>query len=172
MRRPHWHYDRPGWYFITIVAHQRLPLFGSIQKGKLYLSAAGQIVDQCWRAIPFYYPQLALDQFIIMPDLHGLIRAGADGQTKTLEKRLFPHDDISREQPVGVSKAIRSFKSASTREINNLRDTDGLPIWQRGFYDRIVRNFSRLDRIRRYIRQNPYATIYPSPPSRTLNTSS
>ena len=54
-----------------------------------------------------------------------------------------------------LSTIMRQFKSMVTKRINRLRDTPGADVWQRNFYERIVRNRTELNRIRRYIRQNP-----------------
>jgi REP element-mobilizing transposase RayT len=50
---------------------------------------------------------------------------------------------------------VQNFKSNTTREINRLRQTRGIPVWQRNYYERVIRNDAELDRIRLYIQDNP-----------------
>jgi REP element-mobilizing transposase RayT len=54
-----------------------------------------------------------------------------------------------------LAAIVGSFKSAASRQINQLRDTPGAPVWQRGYYEHIIRNERSLDRIRGYILDNP-----------------
>jgi len=58
-------------------------------------------------------------------------------------------------QSGSLGAIIQSFKSVSTRKINRLRSTPGISVWQRNYYERIIRDESELNRIRRYIVDNP-----------------
>ena len=53
-----------------------------------------------------------------------------------------------------VGAVVRGFKGVATKRINELRQTPGLPVWQRDFHDHIIRSGNELDRIREYIRKN------------------
>ncbi len=56
---------------------------------------------------------------------------------------------------VSLSEILRAFRSFSARQINIERHTPGAPVWQRGFYEHVIRDEADLDRIRRYIEENP-----------------
>lgn len=132
-----WDYSRPGWYFLTTVTKHRACLFGDVVNGEMVLNPLGQIVQACWDDLPNHYPTMIPDAFVIMPDhVHMVIG-------------LMDID----ESP--VSEIIRALKSFSSRRINALRGTPGTPIWQTRYHDRIVRDHSELNRIRRYIALNP-----------------
>lgn len=57
--------------------------------------------------------------------------------------------------PKSLGSFIAGYKSAVTKRINEIRGTPGNPVWQRNYYERIIRNERELDAIRRYIRDNP-----------------
>jgi putative transposase len=133
-------YSRDGAYFVTICTKNKIQLFGEISSPKIKLSDIGQIVTDCWHNLQNHYPNIILDEFIVMPDhIHGIIiiRNGPDNK--------FKH---------GLSEFIRAFKSFSSRRINELNMTIS-GIWQSRYYDRIIRSNNELNRIRLYIKNNP-----------------
>ncbi len=74
MRLKGWDYDRPSWYYLTMVTHNRQRVFGKIDSGTMILSTAGKIADFEWNGIPGRFPGVSLDAFVVMPDhLHGII---------------------------------------------------------------------------------------------------
>jgi REP element-mobilizing transposase RayT len=115
---------------------------GSVENGDLRLNRLGEIVAACWAEIPSHNRGARLDEFVVMPNhVHGvvLLDQAEDGQS-----------------PVhALSQVIGGFKSASAGRINQVRGTAGAPVWQRGYYERIVRGERALDNIRRYIVSNP-----------------
>jgi REP element-mobilizing transposase RayT len=136
-------YSRPGGYFLTICARQRRDLFGQMTGSKMLLSDMGKIVETHWQTIPSYYTNVELDEMVLMPDhLHGIIHL--------IE---VPWGHVSHALP----KIVQGFKAFSTRTINALRESPGEAVWQRGYYDRIIRNEKELSALREYIRQNPVA---------------
>jgi len=142
-------YAQPGAYFVTIVAHGRECLFADIVDGQTRLTEAGRIVDAAWRDLPNHYPGLALDAFVIMPNhVHAIIQLQAVGAG-------FKPAPTPAERPRPLSEIVRAFKSFSSRRINENRGTSGLPVWQRNYYEHVVRDDESLDRIRCYIVHNP-----------------
>jgi putative transposase len=97
-------YSRPGNYFVTICTRKRKPFLGELIKGKINLSEAGIIVSECWFDLPNHYPNIILDEFIIMPNhIHGIIR-------------IVQHSNkISNH---GIPEFIMAFKSFSSCRIN------------------------------------------------------
>ena len=152
-------YTQPGAYFVTICTHDRICLFGRVVKEDMRLNEFGEIVRECWLMIPHHFPHTALDAFIIMPNhVHGIIwivNAASDdnvGATHASPLRL-PSPRGPKRKSIGA--IVGSFKSVVTKRINQKRGTPGLPVWQRNYYEHIVRNDESLNRIRQYIAENP-----------------
>jgi putative transposase len=112
-------------------------LFGSVINGVTVANACGAIVQQVWRELPEHFVDLDLDAFTLMPNhIHGVLS--------------WPVDAAHH-----LSAIMGSFKTWSARLINRHCATPGHALWQRGFYEHIIRNDSDLDRIRKYIEDNP-----------------
>lgn len=157
IRLPDFDYSQNGAYFVTIVTENRLNLFGDIIDGEMRLNKLGEIVQQCWMEIPNHISNVHLDRFVVMPNhIHGvfIIVNGPQNATHVEATHASPlHGNGPRPKSVGVM--VGSHKSAVTRLINILKSTPGQPVWQRNYYDRIVRNDRELDAIRLYIQFNP-----------------
>lgn len=153
-------YTEPGAYFITICTSKREYLFGHIQDEKMHLNRYGEVVQFNWNNLPKSYPHVQLDEFIIMPDhIHGIIMlkdpVGAGLPTiESLTKNPYKPAPTPQKRH-GLPEIIRSLKTRSATRINQLRSTKGNPVWQRGYYEHIVRNQQALSNIRRYIINNP-----------------
>jgi len=146
-------YRSVGAYFVTLNALRRACLFGDIVDDKMVLNHIGQIVETCWRAIPDHFARVLLDAFVIMPNhIHGiLLKKGARRGTAC----RAPTERFGRPVPGSIPTVVRSFKSAATRETNREKGSSGAPFWQRGYYEHVVRDDEELNRIRRYIEENP-----------------
>ncbi len=145
-------YTQPGAYFVTMVTYQRDCLFGEIKNGEMTLSDFGVIADECWRAIPAHFPSVELGAHIVMPNhVHGIIvihdnRGGAIYRAPTVERFGKP--------TVGsLPTIIRTYKAAVTRTIGPQHNAT--TIWQRNYYERIIRTDREMDNIWRYIEINP-----------------
>jgi putative transposase len=132
-------YSTSGAYFITICTHDREYLFGDIVNEKIELNIFGEIARSHWQQLSQHHPNIIMDESIVMPNhLHGII--------------------ILESSTVGtksISEIIRGFKTFSAKAINKERGLRGVPVWQRTYYDRIIRNELELDRVRQYIINNP-----------------
>lgn len=160
-------YATPGAYFITICTHKRECLFGEIVDGLMHLNPIGSSIHTCWLALPCYFQQLTLDNFVIMPNhLHGILWLGSDtGRGEAFGHNISDNSsnlspNASPLQPCGtqsgsIGAMIQTFKSISTRRLNQLRGTTGKTVWQRNYYDRIIRDETSLQQIRQYIDNNP-----------------
>jgi putative transposase len=139
-------YSQAGAYFVTIVAHERACLFGEIVDGQTRLDDAGRVVQTVWRDLINHYPGIECDAFVVMPNhVHGILVLGA-----TVGAGLKPAPTRH-----GLFEIIRGFKTFSARRINEMRDASGTPIWQRNYYEHIIRNEAELTRIREYVANNP-----------------
>jgi REP element-mobilizing transposase RayT len=166
-------YSQPGAYFITLVTKEREYIFGKFIDGLIELSQSGKIVQRVWYELPHHYEYITLDWFVIMPNhFHGIIfindtKSGTSISPKgrKLEDNpiLMKSSDISQIPPIhphiykqtGLPEIVRALKSYSARRINNLMGTTGRPVWQRNYYEHIIRNQIDLDAIREYIDDNP-----------------
>jgi len=149
-------YSQAGAYFITLVTFQRAELFGSIHDGQMQLSRCGEIVREEWFASADIRKEIRLypEEFVVMPNhVHGIVWIVDDG-TATVgasgRSPLHAHPQLSQKS---LGAFVAGFKSSVTKRIRDELNTTG--IWQRNYYDRILRNERELDAIRKYIETNP-----------------
>ena len=136
----------------------------------MHLNETGQIVRAEWMRSAEIRREISLDEFVVMPNhLHGIILihagegigetdvvpggVGATGRSPLRAARRCS----SRPGPPlrSLGSLIGGFKSAATIRINALRETPGMTVWQRNYYEHVIRDDSELQRIREYVRQNP-----------------
>ena len=135
-------YAREGRYFVTIVAANRDAIFGTVIDGAMRLSDEGICVADVWANLPRHYAHVALDAFIVMPNhVHGIVVLG---QAQTPDAKRSP-----------LSEVVRGFKTYTARRVNGIRGIASAPVWQRNYYERIIRNERELQSVRRYIAENP-----------------
>lgn len=168
IRLPGYDYAQTGAYFITLCTRNRLPLLGEVHQGNVRHTRLGWIAAGCWLAIPRHFPGVGLDAWIVMPDhIHGIIeirRGEAFGsRPEPKEKALPPNASplhMSRPRgttPQSLAAIIQNYKSLSARRINRWRGTPRSPVWQRNYYEHVIRDEEDLGRIREYILANPAA---------------
>jgi len=163
-------YSQEGLYFVTICCQHRECLFGKIVGGKMILNNAGKIVDDCWLAIPNHFPNVILHEYVIMPNhFHGIIEitVGAGSARPNDNTRPARPDvnivnnindnanlermDLGRANPAPtVGNIVGYFKYHTTKRID-------LPtkLWQRNYYEHIIRNERSFNHIAEYIVNNP-----------------
>jgi len=148
-----WDYRNSGAYFVTLVAHERELLFGEMVGDEVRLSEFGEIARDEWLASPNIRREIQLDVFVVMPNhIHGIVWIVSDDVGATGRSPLPPpHGPASK----SLGSFIAGYKSVVTKRINQIRGTPGIPVWQRNYYDRIIRSERELDAIRRYIQNNP-----------------
>ena len=170
-------YTRDGAYFVTICTEDRAHVFGRVVDGEMHSNAYGREVANCWLWLAEQYPYVRLDEWIVMPDhIHGIVvitdgmnsdepcRGGSrtahirtaspagfvDGPNVGTDGSEFVP---ARRKPLG--RLVAAFKTVSTRRVNDLRSTSGVRLWQRNYYERVIRNDQALQATRRYIVNNP-----------------
>ncbi|PIQ23645.1 hypothetical protein COW36_07870 [bacterium (Candidatus Blackallbacteria) CG17_big_fil_post_rev_8_21_14_2_50_48_46] len=160
IRLKEYDYTRPGSYFITICTQNRKRLFGDIMNGVMLLNPLGQRVHQYWGEIPNHFPHATLDEYVVMPNhVHGIIAidAGDGGNRVTYATVGANNYSPLPPQPRGTSNTIgsivRGFKIGVTKWAH--QNTDIQTVWQRNYYDHIIRDERALHRIRQYIKNNP-----------------
>jgi REP element-mobilizing transposase RayT len=183
-RLPGYDYARPGGYFITICTFGREPLLGQVVDDDILLNAFGEVVETCWNHLPDHYPHIQLDAFVVMPNhIHGIVflvdndvgqsdqepNASTDVGAGLRPARPIPtKSEAALPSPSSIKhpskptssrhplpETVRAFKSFSSRRINESRGSPGAPVWQRSFYEHIIRDEDELYRIRKYIVNNP-----------------
>ena len=141
-------YSHAGAYFVTVCSQHRECLYGEVPGGEMKLNEAGRMVQSVWDELPHHYPHVELDQFIVMPNhIHGVIVL-----TDGIVGAGFKPAPTKRH---GLPEIVRAFKTFSSRRVNQFRRTPGLRVWQRNYYEHIIRDESDLFQIRQYIGENP-----------------
>jgi REP element-mobilizing transposase RayT len=154
VRLKEYDYSQPGAYFVTICVNGHRCMFGEVTEDEMRLNDSAQIVCKCWNDLPRHYPHVQTDAFVVMPNhVHGIIMLIETNVGAGL--RPAPTGSGMGIERHGLSEIVRAFKSFSARRINELQRTPGTRVWQRGYYERVVRNDEELNRIRRYIADNP-----------------
>jgi len=149
-------YSQSGAYFVTLCTQHRECLFGEIVNGEMHLNECGKIAEHSWLEIPQHYPHASLDEFVIMPNhVHGIIVLNGNNVGA---KNFSPLQQTqSKHYLRGTSKTIgsivRGFKIGVTKWFR--QHTDIYTVWQRNYYERIIRNETEWQRIRKYIVNNP-----------------
>jgi REP element-mobilizing transposase RayT len=151
-------YSQPGAYFVTLCTSGRECLFGDVADGEVALNYVGRVVHEGWSYTEFIRPEVEVDEFVVMPNhLHGIITIRQpEGSVGAHGRAPLPSGNaIFQRPPRSLGSLIAGFKSAATKRINELRHTPGQPVWQRNYYEHIIRGETDLNRIRQYIRDNP-----------------
>ena len=144
-------YTQPGAYFITIVTWQRAHLFGEVENGEMKLNPCGQIAYREWFKLIKPKALLALkpEEFVVMPNhIHGIIWKLA-GPANPAQAPSFGKP-IAR----SLGALVGQYKSSVTSSICNTRYYDDQPIWQRNYFEHIIRDEQELTNIRQYIAEN------------------
>ncbi|WFP49393.1 transposase [Methylomonas sp. EFPC3] len=174
IRLKNYDYAQAGFYFVTVCTHQKACLFGAIRNGAMVKNALGRIVECCWNEIPAHFPNVESDAFVVMPNhVHGIlvINVGENDcswgvRAKNLSpvqaKNFSPLQTASTvvdvyHRPRGTSKTlgsiIRGFKIGVSKWAKG--NTQIGTVWQRNYWEHIVRNEQQLSLIREYIFNNP-----------------
>lgn len=155
-------YAQEGAYFVTLCAEARQCLFGEIVDEEMRLNAFGEIVVAEWVRTATVRPYVELDAFVVMPNhVHGIIvltndRMPGRGHVRATH-RVAPTETGRLEGPPSgsIGAILGQFKSLTAKSVNRLRGTPGLPVWQRNYYEHVIRNERELERAREYIVNNP-----------------
>jgi len=172
-------YSQAGAYFVTVCAFGKACLFGEIESGVMRLNEYGEIVASEWIRSAELRLEVDCGEFVVMPNhFHGIVHiVGAYGNTPIsrdekkmvsscnkgvlpygkgvlpYEKGVLPYAPTSPSRNVG--SMVRGFKGAASRRINQLRNTPGAPVWQRNYYEHVIRDDEDYNRIAEYVTYNP-----------------
>jgi putative transposase len=179
VRLRNYDYSFPGAYFITICTKGKKCFFGEIRDGQNFINAAGNSIIKWWKELPVKFKDISLDEYVLMPNhFHGIllfirpipcVGAGLRVRPKTDNAARGEHIgsplkgssaiQTNKKTTIALPKIIQWFKTMTTNEYirgvkqNNWSPFDG-KLWQRNYYDHVIRNEKSLDRIREYIYNN------------------
>jgi REP element-mobilizing transposase RayT len=170
-------YTGPGAYFVTICTQERACLFGEVVDAKMQSNDGGRMIEQWWFELNRKFPTVETDEFVVMPNhLHGIVIAvGADLRVGPVSKqtrtaRPGAHAGAPLQRPdsaptdvrtsVPLPRIIQWFKTMTTNQYMRGVKTASWPrfngrLWQRNYYEHVIRNEDSLNRIRQYIVDNP-----------------
>lgn len=142
-------YSASSTYFLTLCTYRRAAVFGSVHAGVVRLSGAGKIVHDLWVQTAQMRSGVTLDAFVIMPNhMHAIIAMPAS-------ERMEPFVRSFRRAPESLGALVAGYKASCTSEVRRVLGMPQLRLWQRNYYERVIRNGRALERIRRYIAANP-----------------
>jgi REP element-mobilizing transposase RayT len=167
-------YSQAGLYFITICCQDRECRFGKIENDKMILNNLGKIADECWLEIPKHFPNFILHEYIVMPNhVHGIIELVNDDNVVGVDnfQPLQHHNESRRNEfqkmiprsigsivkgfKIGVTKWFRINENVSVAVGNFQTQQSQQKLWQRNYYEHIIRNEQSYQTISDYIINNP-----------------
>ena len=150
IRLRNYDYSRAGVYFITVCTKGQELLFGEVNDGEVELSEFGRMSAEEWLNSARIRIEIELDAWIVMPNhVHGIVII--------VNKRCRGDRPVARSgpRPSSLGAMMAGFKPATTKRINTMRGTPGASVWQRNYYEHVIRHESALDRIRQCTADNP-----------------
>ncbi len=156
-------YSKEGLYFITICTQNKECLFGEIIDGKMILNIAGEMIGKIYNELPNYFENIQINEYVIMPNhFHCIIEiVGVPFMgTQIINNQIINNNRVTTRVTPTVGNIIGVFKSLSTNEYIKMVKNNELPnfdkrIWQRNYYENIIRNNEIHQKIIEYIENNP-----------------
>jgi REP element-mobilizing transposase RayT len=155
-------YSSSGLYYITICTNEKKCLFGKIvpladkkNRHEMTLNTAGKIADSCWLMIPEHFPNAFLHEYVVMPNhVHGIIELRKkSGGHVGVENFQQLRNEYQKIIPHSIGSIVRGFKIGVTKWFRN--NTDIKKLWERNYYEHIIRNDGSYEQIANYILENP-----------------
>jgi REP element-mobilizing transposase RayT len=154
IRLPEFDYSSENYYFVTICSFQKQKIFSKIENEKIYLTEIGKIINEEWFKTQKIRENLIMDDIVIMPNhIHGIIVINSQLSDKKTTHRVVSTTTTLKKNSLG--SIIGQIKSISTKRIRRILDNQKINIWQRNYYERIIRNDNELYEARKYIKNNP-----------------
>lgn len=169
IRLKNYDYSQSGWYFVTICTQNRENVFGEIigntvgaihespnlgndSPAHMKLNETGKIIEYVWKSLPNRFP-IILDEFQIMPNhvhmiIHIVVRAIHNDDVRAIHESPLHKRSL-------LSQIIGYLKMNSAKLIHQINPN--IPVWQRNYYERIIRNEEEYINIKKYIQANPSA---------------
>lgn len=148
-------YSQAGAYFITVCTYNRQCILGDVVDGRMQLNAYGSIVSECWNRIPTHFADVGIDAFVVMPNhVHGTV-VFVDNRRGAVSAPSGRGEETSPLQRPTLGQTVAYFKYLSTKLANRIGKNHGNRIWQRNYYEHVIRGEEDLNQIREYIVHNP-----------------
>lgn len=162
IRLANYDYSKAGFYFVTLCTYQKQYLFGEIINDEMQLNQIGKVVKQEWLRSATIRKEVELDEWIVMPNhLHGIIIIN-----NIYEEKMYEYQSAHSNQgaslaplhrkPKSLSSFMAGFKSAVTKKVRLMCEISDFVVWQRSFYESIIKDDIHLDNARLYIQNNPF----------------
>ncbi len=152
-------YGSPNAYFVTITTHHRRAVLAHEQSDRIELTRIGICISESWLSLGTRFPSIGSDEFVVMPDhFHAIVFLDSDSGVAPVGAGLARPERRSAARP-SLGRVIGAFKSLTTVAVNRMTNNPGLQLWQRGYYDRVIRDEVELTAVREYIRNNPDALM-------------
>jgi putative transposase len=149
-------YSQAGSYFVTICTHEKKCVLGSVESSQVQLSRVGEIVRATWNALPERFSRVVLDELVIMPNhLHAILTLMVEGFAPPGSVNMNKMPAARPAAYFSLPDVIGAFKSISTIHVNRLMNSKGSPLWQRSYFEHVIRNGEDLKNAQRYILDNP-----------------
>lgn len=155
-------YSLAGAYFITICVQHRDCLFGTVKEHEMMLNPAGLMIDKWWQKIPEKFPDIDLGEYQIMPNhFHAIVVNNGSFDRTPLENTAAVKDKVlGLHTSSPLYQLVQWFKTMTTNEyIRNVKTDNWTPfkgkLWQRNYYEHIIRNAESGVNINNYIKNNP-----------------
>ena len=155
IRLKNYDYSQAGAYFVTVCAQSRECLFGEIADGVMVMNDAGEMIEQWWMKLPDNFSTVENDAYVVMPNhFHGIIVLAGAGP------RACPDSGRTHGCAPTLGDVMIWFKTMTTNQyIRGVKESHWplFPgkLWQRNYYEHIIRNEEELNKIREYIINNP-----------------
>jgi REP element-mobilizing transposase RayT len=167
IRLPGYDYSQPGYHFVTICIHNsNKQLFGNIISGNMELNDFGCIVQNEIIKTEQIRPNVKIDEFIIMPNhchiiyhIHQIDYVTCRGELQrapTMDQHTPTVEQFGKPTSNSIPTVVRLTKSTITKQINLLLNTPGKAVWQRNYFEHIIRDNTSLFYIKQYIQENPH----------------
>jgi REP element-mobilizing transposase RayT len=172
IRLPHYDYSQEGAYYVTVVAWHRECLFGEIRNAEMRLNSLGKIIQYEWLALPKRLSYVELGAYAVMPNhFHGILyiheHVGATrhnptgSHSGTISSSIITRESLEGSplpygpKPASLGAILAQFKSRATKRIWKIPEFKDTPIWQRNYYEHIIRDDNDLKNKTDYIEANP-----------------
>lgn len=163
LRLERYDYAASGAYFVTVCAQGRAGLFGEVVDDEMRVNNAGELIRNVWNELPSRFQNVVLDEFVVMPNhVHGIVWMGVQKIADVGALLAAPGHDVPATPNQGAASSaptlggvMRAFKSLSAIAVNRLLERTGVSVWQRNYYEHVIRDERELNLVREYIVNNP-----------------
>ena len=156
IRLPGFDYSQVGMYFVTICSGQQQCIFGQIRGTEIVLSRVGEVAKACWLEIPQHFRNVKMETYVVMPNhVHGILTIQFKLPVNASAQCVNVNESFGKPSANSIPTIIRSFKSAVSKRAREAGLIPADSIWQRGYYERVLRNTREYVEATNYILLNP-----------------